>query len=199
MFPQKFENLSFENKAHNCNILLQLLSAAGLTNRMEFDTDDLLNEADKSKESNLMKVALLLVHLWQKLPTRNPAEVVEFFGQLGDTEEKEVRLTNSYDYAIQYHIQILGPGKNCFKLINCDEIISLPARTTKNIKLQARSTLLDTQEAILYINNTGKKNAAPFNMLDLLQSNRDICTFSFSYLLRVQPKTVVPVENYTND
>ena len=62
-----------------------------------------------------MKIVLLLVHLWQKLPTRNPAEVDEFFGQLGDIEGKEIRLTNNYDYSIQYQIQILGPANSSRK------------------------------------------------------------------------------------
>lgn len=192
LFPQKYEKLSFENRAHNVNILFQLLSCAGLTNRMEFDTEDMLGP----QGPNLMKIVLLLTHLWQKIPTRNPGEVVEFFGQLSETEEKEVRLTNSYDYPIQYHIQVLGPGKDCFKLLNCEEILNLPARTTKPIKLQATSNLLNTQEAILYINNIGKKNTAPFTMLDLLSSNKDICTFSFCYLLRIEPRTVVPTDNF---
>ena len=42
MFPQNYEFLTFENKAHNSNIFLQLLSAAGLTNRLEFDSIDML-------------------------------------------------------------------------------------------------------------------------------------------------------------
>ena len=188
MHPEPLENLSPENRAHNANILIQLLSESGLTSALEFDSTDIL------AENNLTKVCLLTVHLWMKLHTRNCSAVRNFTGKLGETEIKELQLKNMYDYPISYQLQFLGPGKNCFRLIDNDELITIKPKDSKIIKIQAGSRMMGAQEAILFINMVGKKNGPPFTMTDILTSCGPVSTESFSFCLRIEPEFIQPTE-----
>ncbi|XP_055954756.1 cilia and flagella-associated protein 47 [Patella vulgata] len=127
-----------------------LHNALKIVNAMRFAGIEYDIQAIDITDPNPVSMLFLCMHLYQKLPQYLPKDDIDFTGSLHSTVTRQVKLTNSSNKSLNYHVLLAGRDAKDFRVPKGDHV-TVPPKTTYPLSVEHVSRFLRPAEAVLVL------------------------------------------------
>ncbi|CAL1538368.1 unnamed protein product [Lymnaea stagnalis] len=161
-----------------------LHNALKVITAMKYAAIDFDIQAIDITDPNPINLLLLLVNLYQRLPSYLPKTTIEFVGTLHQPVIRQVKVTNTSVKSIVYNVIIAGTDAGDFT-VQKGNLVTIPPKSTFAVNVEFRSRFLRAAEAVMLL--VGRRHGAATGN-----------TLSFKLVTEIdniRPKSVTKVES----